>query len=727
MNTPSVRSVQQLTALRCGLLLASLLALLPTEGRALTLRIQRDVRGDVVLIGNTLGHDCRAMDSAGRPLPKPVVGAVGDCGDAMSVADSAPDVLWRADSPAGGQAEASSTIGPDIARSTAILRLPSDAQVTYARLYWANNLAEDVTVASNSVLLERPDNNGFSLMLKPDPLKREVATALGGGGGQVYQATADVTALIQKYGVGAYRLGQVVRRGVLNRDEDLQFAGWAMVVMYESPTTNTVRNVALFDGLDVIAIGQGFGVQVGGFNIPATPAPNGKLGVVAYDGDPDKSEALLLNTQLISDAQNPAGNVFNGSRSELGIPISVVGDLPQLTGTQGSMSGVDLDVFDVSKALTVGDRMASVDARITDDAFAIGVLFTSLLHHRAVIDTTLLSKPSSVGPDATVTFTSITRNVGQEEGTQLIIRHPLPKGLLYVPGTLRYVSGPEAEQNGNKTDVAGDDQAEVVTDTMTGQQVLLLRIGRGATATAGGTLGPSDAAVVVTYQLRTAADAAGDIPTGSTTQVVPISRPALPPLSFPSGDGIRIGAETVVHVPTVRSDLLVLVQKTPIQPVEGSPVSYHIDIKNFGNSSDPGPLRVMVNIPTGYTLNSTQPAADTTRCNALGQTLVCLLPVGIEPGVTLPVVDLALTLVAVSQTAPASENELTVVVCSDGASEQNPADNTWNGILTNLRALGGASDCAYGQSARLGTPLALGLAVWLLLVFRRRRPNKAAP
>ena len=92
------------------------------------LRVQVDQKGDFVLIGNTLGHDCRTL------VPAPVVGTVGACGN--NTADSAPDVYWRADAPGAGQAAANNTVTMAQARSTAVLGLKTGAQVTHAYLYW---------------------------------------------------------------------------------------------------------------------------------------------------------------------------------------------------------------------------------------------------------------------------------------------------------------------------------------------------------------------------------------------------------------------------------------------------------------------------------------------------------------------------------------------------------------------------------------------------------------
>src|SRR5687768_12241039 len=115
-----------------GLTSAALLgALFGTASADPVNRVQVAQRGDFVLIGNTLAHDCAAS------TPAPTVGTVGACGTPETLADAAPDIYWRADSPLAGQAEANNTIAPSAARSTAVLTLPTGARVTHAYLYWA--------------------------------------------------------------------------------------------------------------------------------------------------------------------------------------------------------------------------------------------------------------------------------------------------------------------------------------------------------------------------------------------------------------------------------------------------------------------------------------------------------------------------------------------------------------------------------------------------------------
>src|SRR6478609_4881049 len=118
------------------------------------LRKQIDQRGDFVMFGNTLGWEC--ADNAG--VPAPLTGSTVACrgGQGNAIRDTAPDIFWRSDSPADGQAAASYTFTPADARSTAVLNLPAGATVTYARIYWAGMLSTPATPSDPSIIIERP-------------------------------------------------------------------------------------------------------------------------------------------------------------------------------------------------------------------------------------------------------------------------------------------------------------------------------------------------------------------------------------------------------------------------------------------------------------------------------------------------------------------------------------------------------------------------------------------
>ncbi|HSN99144.1 MAG TPA: hypothetical protein VLS89_12705, partial [Candidatus Nanopelagicales bacterium] len=448
------------------------------------LRAQVSQRGDFVLIGNTLAHDC-AMGT-----PPPVVGTVpADCG--VNTTDTAPDVFWRSDSPMNGQAEASTAFTSAEARSTAVLALPAGAVVTHAYLYWA---------ASNAA----PD---LSATLERGAFSENLAGMLSGAGSlnlNHYQAVADITSIVQQLGAGPYRLSGVDVVPLVGLSQSVAFAGWWMVVFYRLDS-EPARSLTLFDGLDVITDGEPASSVISGFVVPSAGF-SARLGVVAYDGDGSNGDALQWNGTSLSDALNPADNFFNGTRSLLGAAVSVAGDLPQLAGTAASMSGVDYDIVEIPNALlSAGQSNVTVSAISTGaDSYLLGGLVTSISTLLPDLSTSQKSvtdiNGAGVATGDILEYTIVVTNTGDDAAANLVLTDPLPTGVTYMPGTLEIVSGPN---QGAKTDAAGDDQAEY-----DGAGTVTFRLGTGAGAAQGGTLAVGES-TTVRFRVTVDADADG--------------------------------------------------------------------------------------------------------------------------------------------------------------------------------------------------------------------------
>ncbi|WP_437834119.1 hypothetical protein [Sorangium sp. So ce1153] len=463
-----------------GLTSAALLgALSGTASADPVKRVQVAQRGDFVLIGNTLAHDCAPS------TPAPLVGTVGACGAEGTLADAAPDIYWRADSPLAGQAEANNTIAPSAARSTAVLTLPTGARVTHAYLYWA--VSRSSGSVDLSVTLDRPGTTFTSAV--SGTLSGEALSGLTHS-----QVVADVTSLVQARGAGAYRLSGINNPAPLNGvNQAFTFAGWWMVVLYEL-TTAPARNLAIFDGLDPVIDGQTVDWTISGFIVPAS-AGQAKLGVIGFDGDSSAGDALEWNGTALFDAQNPANNFFNSSRSFLGAPSSSAGDLPRLTGGPLSMSGIDVDVVQVpSGLLMAGDTEAEIGAVVSgSDSYLLGGIVTSvptLLPDLSTSSKSVLDLDGGgVTPGDTLEYTIIVTNTGDDDAAEVVLNDPLPAGVTYVAGSLEIATGPNA---GGVTDAAGDDEGEYIA----GSRTVRVRLGNDANAASGGSLGVGETTTV---------------------------------------------------------------------------------------------------------------------------------------------------------------------------------------------------------------------------------------
>jgi uncharacterized repeat protein (TIGR01451 family) len=449
-----------------------------SAGAAPALRVQTTQHGDFLMIGNTLGQECLAG------TPAPVVGTVGSCG--ANTGDTSPDIFWRSEAPGAGQASANNTITVAQARSTALLSIPAGARVTHAFVYWGATLSSagvDMTAT-----MDRP--GGFTSSLS--------ATETWMSANNSYAAISDVTALVQTHGSGAYRMSGIDVQTLPDLNSNNAFAGWWMIVLYER-ASDPLRTLAISDGLDVVSNGNPQNVALSGFLVPASGFA-GRLGVATFEGDSTiAGDQLFFNGgAALTDGQNPANNFFNGTRSSLGAAVSVAGDLPQLTGTPGSMSGIDLDIVDITGRLSAGLTSAPLTASSTGDNFYLASFVTSISTFAPEYGTSTKTAVDVNGgellPGDEILYTLTFTNTGNDASVGTLVTDVLPLGVTYVSGSLSVLSGANV---GPKSDAAGDDQGEYNAATRT----VTTRIGTGANSTMGGAIA-ADGVSAISFRVR---------------------------------------------------------------------------------------------------------------------------------------------------------------------------------------------------------------------------------
>lgn len=482
--------MQQRPLYRLALLAPLLYALSPSVALAdPALREQMDLRGNFVLFGSTLAHEC-APD-----VPAAIVGVINNCPDTNL---AAPDVFWRADDPSAGMARADSSITAAQARTTSVLKLPDGARVEYARLYWGGLLPSNTP--DLELKLDRQDGSLDETVVADD------STSLEQSGTSLffYQSTADVTEIVKDGGPGPYRVSGVA--STLANAQTGAVAAWYMIVFYELDGEPS-RNLAIFDSLEYVDFGNESSVTLSGFIVPPA-AFDATLGVVAYEGeDQFTGDRLSFNGVDLSNAANPADNFFNASRSRLGMPVSNDGDLPRLSGAARSYSNVDLDVIDVTARIAGGDTSATIEASSSLDIFVLSAFVTSISTLLPDFTTTTKSVVDVNGgvaaPGDVLEYTIIATNTGSDAAVGVTLRDELPDGVTFVPGSIRVTSGPNM---GDKTDASGDDQGtfDAASNTLT------VRLGMGATASAGGSLAIG-ASTEVHFQVTVDEDTRGEV------------------------------------------------------------------------------------------------------------------------------------------------------------------------------------------------------------------------
>jgi uncharacterized repeat protein (TIGR01451 family) len=488
-------------------LAAAALNVAPAPAQAApTLRYQADQHGDIIIIGNTASQNCKATGTA-PATPHIAFGTLGACG--TNTSDTAPDVFWRSDSPMLGQAEANSTIVAAQARSTAILatgsqtglQLPAGAAITYARIYWAG-LVPNLAALANTMTLGR--TGGFSATITADTTWTATRSSV-----IWYQKSADVTALFQAHGVGTYTGSAMSSMEYVDVNDSEGFLGWSVVIFYELPSA-PVRNLTLFDDFTIVNNPAGTATTVTGFVVPPA-AFDAKLGVIAYEGDQQTlQDTLTFNGTALTDGVNPVDNFFNSSRSVLGAGVGPTGDLPRFDGAGGSLSGMDLDIVDVTALVSAGQTSVTLQAATNSDVYALAAFITSIAtlkpdftgSTKTVSDLTSHTGSAVLIGD-TLEYTLNLTNGGSDTAISTFVTDPLPTSVTYTPGSISITAGPNP---GAKTDAADGDQAEYIAGTRT----VRVRLGTGANGATGGNLAVG-ATTTVKFRVTINAMASGSV------------------------------------------------------------------------------------------------------------------------------------------------------------------------------------------------------------------------
>ncbi|RYD92529.1 MAG: gliding motility-associated C-terminal domain-containing protein, partial [Sphingobacteriales bacterium] len=257
--------------------------------------------------------------------------------------------------------------------SSASLALnPGDA-IQAAYLYWAGSGTGDLSVKLN--------NTNITAQRVFD-----VSFASNGVTRPYFGAFADVTTLVQSTGTGNYTVSEFDLTSLINQNVDpalntycqngTNFGGWVIVVVYKNDAI-PFNQVNIYDGMEFVP--DEVNITLNGLNI--IDNVGAKTGFVAWEGDIalDDDETLTINNNTLSNALNPPTNAFNSSNT--------------VTGSS-QLWNMDLDIYDVSNYVNIGDTSASIKLTSGADFVMINTIVTRLF---------------SIAPDATVVVNGITQ------------------------------------------------------------------------------------------------------------------------------------------------------------------------------------------------------------------------------------------------------------------------------------------------------------------------------
>ena len=249
-----------------------------------------------------------------------------------------------------------------VTSSSAVLNLNAGQQIVKAYLYWAGAGTGDLNVSLNTVAI--------TSQLTYQRTFNELV---------FFSAFADVTQQLITTGNGTYTLSDLdISQTLINNsaycDSRTNFAGWAMIIIYEAASL-PITQINIYQGLQ--AVPNDLVISLSNLNVLNTN--NSKVGFIAWEGDADlPTESFYFNNLLLSNAPlNPADNVFNGTNS--------------ITGSN-TLYNMDLDIYDIQGYINVGDTAAQIKLTSAQDVILINAVVTKL---------------NSQLPDATITINSV--------------------------------------------------------------------------------------------------------------------------------------------------------------------------------------------------------------------------------------------------------------------------------------------------------------------------------
>ncbi|MFC4066538.1 beta strand repeat-containing protein [Actinoplanes subglobosus] len=206
----------------------------------------------------------------------------------------------------------------------------------------------------------------------------------------------------------------------------------------------------------------------------------------------------------------------------------------------------------------------------------------------------------------TLTYSVTTRNDGGTSANLSTITDTLPAGTTYVPGSLRSVTSSTTTK---PTDAAGDDVGEYVS----GSRTVNLRVGTGATGSAGGTLLPGESQTL-TYQVVVGSSIANTTldndATATYTEVVTNTSPTST-------------SNTTSMTVNPAADLSVSAALSGSAVVAGQAATYTVTAGNAGPNTA-STVVVTATVPAGLTGVTASSAGGT--CSVSGTKATCNYP-----------------------------------------------------------------------------------------------------
>ncbi|AUP81346.1 T9SS type B sorting domain-containing protein [Flavivirga eckloniae] len=376
-------------------------------------RFDRDIKGDMILIGNN------------------ILGPSNN--DFNDVTESNDNVDMR-------YIDIDSD-GSTFSSSSANLQINSPAncyQIVYAGLYWS--AVNPGTESISNVRMSGP-NGVYHDIIADDIIFEAGGSSVDGGRSFPYACYADVTNIVRALpsNIGTYTVANVSSaqgRSRLFGNRTGHSAGWSLYIVYEDPSL-TGKSITSFDGFSAMSAvnNSTLDVPISGFRTVPAPAPvRAKFAFAALEGDRTLTrDRLRINGNRLFDASRGRNNFFNSTVS------STFPRQPSSANTLGFDTGI-IDVLNANNDVIDNDDTSAVVRLETDQdtyfpyffAFSVDIIAPNIILTKTVED------PSGndiggqlVGLGEELNYVIGFHNSGNDDATDLTIRDVLPRNIVF--------------------------------------------------------------------------------------------------------------------------------------------------------------------------------------------------------------------------------------------------------------------------------------------------------
>ncbi len=600
-----------------------------------------DARGDILTVGNAqVSCDPDATDNAAFP------GGTG-MAEACEAARSGGQPRTAGGEPYGASNNNFTMANIDVDgdastfnSSTSELVIPSGSVVLWAGLHWFGT--QEVETSNTAPVLP-PAPADWATVRFGAPGAGYVDLDASGGDGVAadswYSDTAtdlfagyvDVTTVVSSAGAGTYRVADI--QTYTGGGGGGYAAGWSLTVAFAHPD-EPVRNLTVWHGWDPVHPGAAFGpleLSLAGFTPPPAGDVNTRVGVVAVEGDRDRTPTSTAGGPnpcwsdtfaIASDTnpswqefpsasrpwptaiQDPASGVCSDPSQRRDFFLSTIADdidgHPAINGNPSHPTNMATDI-----ALVESDALSndSTELRLRAESLCGCEQIQMQVVHAAIelyTPSVTVTKDVEVidgsGPHGTarpgdsVRWSITTENPTDFALHDAVVVDELPAEVTLIPGTIRYIDGGPAGLLGDKTDTPGDDEADF--DPAAGPSgTLTFRLGTGATATSGGVMGSAASGdgsnrVVVTFD--TMID--DDVPLGTRIENLAVATGESQPLDDPF-DPITSRDDDPAEVTLGQVPGLIITKTTEEQTfTPGTHNAYGLVVTNTGAGPEPAAI-----------------------------------------------------------------------------------------------------------------------------------------